>query len=230
VTGAGPGDREPLDAGDFLSWIRDIRPAIADEGGSDVPCAGCTACCRSSQFVPVAPDEHDTIAHIPPGLLFPAPRMPEGHQVLGYDVQGQCPMLVDDRCSIYDHRPRACRAYDCRVFAASGVDPGSEQPAVAERVERWQFSLGSDTAVAEGEACRSAAVFLEDHRWNWPDLATNPIGLATAALVIHDLFLPADGSDHAGPPPPHPQQVRTEVARRLGRAGSSAVEDRAATS
>jgi hypothetical protein len=25
-------------------------------------------------------------------------------------------MLVDDRCSIYEDRPRACRTYDCRIL------------------------------------------------------------------------------------------------------------------
>jgi hypothetical protein len=45
-------------------------------------------------------------------------------------------MFADGRCSIYDERPRACRQYDCRVFAVSGVIP--DQPAVAERVRQWQ--------------------------------------------------------------------------------------------
>ena len=58
-------------AGDFSSWMIAIQAASA-EHGSDVPCGGCTACCTSSQFVHVDPDESDTLAHIPAELLFPA--------------------------------------------------------------------------------------------------------------------------------------------------------------
>ena len=99
----------------------------AGSGGSDVPCGTCTACCTSSQFVHIEPDERDALAHIPAELLFPAPGRPRGHVLLGYDERGHCPMLVDGACSIYAHRPRTCRTYDCRVFAAAGVDPGDGQ-------------------------------------------------------------------------------------------------------
>ena len=36
----------------------------------------------------------------------PAPGMPPGHTVLGYDEAGDCPMLVAGACSISAHRPR----------------------------------------------------------------------------------------------------------------------------
>ena len=113
---------DELDAGDFSSWLAGMRAALRGEAESDVPCDGCTACCRSSQFVHIEPDEADALAHIPAELLFPAPRLPRGHVLLGYDERGHCPMLVDDRCSVYEHRPRACRTYDCRVFAAAEVE------------------------------------------------------------------------------------------------------------
>src|SRR6185295_19764588 len=110
-----------LPAGDFSVWIDEMQGAIRRERSSDVPCNGCTACCTSSQFIHIGPDETDTLSRIPTGLLFPAPRMPQGHVLLGYDEQGHCPMLIDDTCSIYEHRPRTCRTYDCRVLAAAGV-------------------------------------------------------------------------------------------------------------
>src|SRR5262245_45885670 len=113
---------DDLDGGDFSSWLATTQRAIRGDIDADVPCDGCTACCRSSQFVHIAPDETDTLAHIPPALLFPAPQMTRGHVVLGYDERGHCPMLADDGCSIYEHRPRTCRTYDCRVFAAAGVE------------------------------------------------------------------------------------------------------------
>jgi Fe-S-cluster containining protein len=133
-----------LPAGAFVAWLEDTQRALRGESDADVPCAGCTACCRSSQFVHIGPYETDTLAHVPPELLFPAPRMPKGNVVLGYDEHGCCPMLGDDGCSIYEHRPRACRTYDCRVFAAAGIEP-DDKPLVAARVRRWRFEYASDT-------------------------------------------------------------------------------------
>ena len=56
---------------------------------------------------------------------------------MGYDDRGHCPMFADGRCSIYANRPRTCRTYDCRVFAAAGVVP--DDPDIAARVRQWRF-------------------------------------------------------------------------------------------
>ncbi len=130
---------DPLDAGPLAPWALAARRAIRGHGESVVPCGDCTACCRSSQFVHIEPDETETLACIPAALLVPAPGRPPGHRVLGYDERGHCPMLVDGRCSIYDHRPRTCRTYDCRIFAATGIEP--DQPEIGARVRRWRFSV-----------------------------------------------------------------------------------------
>ena len=119
----------------FSEWLDGFNPA----SDADVPCGACTACCTSSQFVHIAPDETETLAHIPGELRFRAPGLPKGHFVLGYDERGHCPMLVDGDCSIYEHRPRTCRTYDCRVFTVTGVVP--DQPAIAERAGDWEFEI-----------------------------------------------------------------------------------------
>ncbi|MGH9005668.1 MAG: YkgJ family cysteine cluster protein, partial [Acidimicrobiia bacterium] len=121
------------------------------------PCNGCTACCTSAQFIPIGPDETDTLAHIPAALLFPAPRLPRGHVVLGYDERGHCPMLIDDRCSIYEHRPRTCRTYDCRIFAATGVAVDDDKPLIARQARRWRFSFPTPHDRERDEAVRAAA-------------------------------------------------------------------------
>jgi uncharacterized protein len=178
-------DAGDLPAGDFAPWVRSMQAAIRDEGASDVPCGGCTACCRSAQFVHVAPDEADARAHIPAELLFPAPGLPHGHHVLGYDERGHCPMLVDDRCSIYEHRPRACRTYDCRVFAAAGV--GLQTGVVAERARRWRFGLATEEDRRRHAAVRAAAASLAA----LPDGERPPgdTALAVRAVERHDDFL-----------------------------------------
>lgn len=150
-----------LDAGAFGVWLDGMGTALAGEAEADVPCGTCTACCASSQFVHVAPDEADALAHIPRELLFPAPGLPRGHVLMGYDDQGRCPMLTDGGCSIYEHRPRTCRTYDCRVFPAAGVTP-DDKPLVAERAARWRFRYESPGDEARHAAVRAAAAAMDD--------------------------------------------------------------------
>jgi uncharacterized protein len=146
--------REALPAGPLSVWVDEMQRALRGEKSSNVPCNGCTACCRSSQFVTIGPDESDTLAAIPPDLLFPAPGLPR-HVLLGYDERGHCPMLTDDGCSVYEHRPRACRTYDCRIFAATGVQP--DQPAVADQARRWVFDDDDPALHAALEAASARA-------------------------------------------------------------------------
>jgi len=153
---------DELDAGDFSPWLTSMREALRGEHESDVPCDGCTACCRSSQFVHIERTETDTLAHIPKQLLFPAPQQPD-EVVMGYDERGHCPMLVDDRCSIYEHRPQACRTYDCRVLSAAGLTLDDEDKrAIAERVARWRFSYPTDADVRAQQEVRARAATLAD--------------------------------------------------------------------
>ena len=151
-----------IDAGPFGAWLDEVRAAVRGERDAVVPCGECTACCTSSQFVHVEADETDTLAHIPAELLFDAPGFPDGHVLMGYDERGHCPMLVDGRCSIYEHRPRTCRSYDCRVFAAAGVLP--DAPAIAARVAEWRFSYPTAQHEAAHAAVKTAAQEAADDR------------------------------------------------------------------
>ena len=174
-----------LPAGDFSSWMIEIQGAIRGEHGSDVPCDGCTACCTSSQFIHVGPDESDTIAHIPAELLFPAPGLPPGHVVLGYDERGHCPMLIDGECSIYEHRPRTCRTYDCRIFPAAGLRiDDADKAEIASRVKRWRFSYPTEADRQQHDAVRAAATLLHEQADRRPDraVAMNTTQLALRAI------------------------------------------------
>src|SRR5437763_9060043 len=191
MEGRESGERSHLPAGDFAAWVTSMQVAIRDRGESRVPCGGCTACCTSSQFIHIAPDETDTLSHIPAELLFPAPRLPAGHAVLGYDERGHCPMLIDNECSIYEHRPRTCRTYDCRVFPAAGLELDDEdQAAVNERARRWRFSHPSPADRTRHDAVEAAARFLDGRRDLLPEGAapTSTTELAVLAVEVHDAF------------------------------------------
>ena len=152
----------PLPAGDFAAWRRRLLAGLEDGSGSDVPCGTCTACCTSAYFVHIEPDETATLERIPKALRFPAPGRPKGHVVLPYDERGHCPMLRDGACSIYEHRPRTCRAFDCRVFAAAGLDPADDgKPKIAERTRRWAFDHPTDDDRRMHDAVRRAVDVLE---------------------------------------------------------------------
>ncbi len=195
-----------------------MQSAIRGENGSDVPCGGCTACCTSSQFVHIGPDETDTIARIPIELRFPAPGLPDGHVVLGYDERGHCPMLVDNQCSIYAHRPRTCRTYDCRVFPAAGLRMSdSDQGLIDRRAQRWKFDFPTRADRTRHEAICAAATFLQEHTDLVPTGAApaNTTQLAVLAIEIHDLFVGHDQeTGQTTLVAPDPLAVQTELTHR----------------
>jgi Fe-S-cluster containining protein len=187
-------DDQDLPAGAFSAWVDRTLDAQGTAGGADVPCGSCTACCRSSYFIHIGPDETETLRRIPRALQFPAPGLPEGNVLLGYDEHGQCPMFVDNRCSIYEHRPRTCRNYDCRVFPAAGFSPDEDDKAlITQQAGRWRFDFRTALDRQKQEAVRAAAVFVREQTKSLPEgKAPNSSSLAMAALKAHRTFLAHD--------------------------------------
>lgn len=200
-------------AGDFHGWVTRLQAVVTQGLTSDVPCGSCTACCRSAQFIHIEPDETDALAAIPRELLFPAPGRPAGHVLLGYDQDGRCPMLVDDACTIYDHRPRTCRMYDCRVFPATGLSPAADgKPDIAATAAEWTFTI-DDAGTRDRAALQSAVRFLTANAEAIGGFAS-ATHLAVAAIRVYDLFEPAAGGRSGeGTEPPDP--AVDEVRQRL---------------
>ena len=208
-----------LRAGEFSTWLVEMDDALRGERDADVSCGTCMACCTASQFIHIGPEETDALAHIPGALLFPAPRMPAGHVVMGYDQRGHCPMLVDNRCSIYGHRPRTCRTYDCRVFPASGVElDEAEKVLIAARAARWRFEETTEASRVQREAVRSAAAFLISHPDAHPaGAARSATELAVRSVEAHRVFLrTTESATHpksVGTGNPTSDEVRVEFTR-----------------
>jgi hypothetical protein len=142
-------------------------------------------------FIHIRPEETQTIRRIPRALLFPAPGLPKGHVLMGYDDQGCCPMLVEGECSIYEDRPQTCRDYDCRVFAATGVSVDRQtQAEIADRVKAWAFTYEKEESREEHRMVKAAAAFLEENRDLFPpgSLPGYPVQLAALAVRICRLF------------------------------------------
>ena len=174
-----------------------IRNALLGEGGIDVACGECIACCSSSYFIHITPDEAATLEHIPKDVVCPAPGMPKGNRLMGYDKEGRCPMLAQGKCTIYAYRPNTCRTYDCRVFAAAGISAGDEDKAmINQRVARWRFSYPTASDRQEHLAVQAAAAFIRDHGACFPGgrVPTNPGQLAILAIKVYDIFIEKDGT------------------------------------
>jgi uncharacterized protein len=128
--------------------------------------------------------------------LFPAPHAPRGHVLMGYDERGHCPMLVAGACSIYEHRPRTCRTYDCRIFAATGVEVDADDPdksGIGMRSRRWVFAPPTADDTMRLDAARRAAASLRAE-----GRAPNATALAVRAIEIHDAFVEPGADTDSG--------------------------------
>jgi Fe-S-cluster containining protein len=184
--------QQDLPAGCFSSWLRRTRLALVKENGADVPCGECNACCKSSYFIHIRPEEIRTLARINRKLLFPAPGLPKGNVLLGYDQNGCCPMLIDGKCSIYEHRPLTCRIYDCRIFTAVGIAAGEDDKTlITQHIRRWKFSYPTERDRDQHSAVQAAAKFLRERAECFPSgqVPGNSSQLAILALKVYGVFL-----------------------------------------
>lgn len=99
-------------------------------------CGGCTACCH--QRVEIFDTESPVnLKHLD---VISDPDGPPGARKLRQNDDSSCVHLGEHGCTVYEHRPKACRAYDCRLYAFYGFridhEHGGPEP-------RWRF--GTDT-------------------------------------------------------------------------------------
>jgi Fe-S-cluster containining protein len=183
-----------VDAGSFGAWLADFRASLQGRGGTTVPCGDCVGCCISSYAILVRPEDAQARAIIPAHLLTNAPALGAGVQAMGYLPDGACPMLQAGRCSIYEHRPQTCRDYDCRVFAAAGIDAGESKIAINKRVREWRFRYEQESDRDAHRALRAAAAFIRDRGADFPEhrLPKSPSGIAVLAAKSYEVFLDAD--------------------------------------
>jgi uncharacterized protein len=193
--------RPDLPAGSFTAWLRRTRSALRKKAGVAVPCGTCTACCTSSQFIHIRPEETRTLAVIPKKYLSAAPGLPRGHWLLGYFENGRCPLLAAGRCSIYAHRPLTCRAFDCRVFTAAGIAAGDpSKTMITRRVRSWKFSYRARRDHDRQAAVKAAARFISGHAgiFSGGVKPSPPGSLAVLALKSYAVFLKRTGRNLKG--------------------------------
>lgn len=198
-----------IDAGDFGAWLIQAREALRGSGGSAVPCGDCTGCCTSSYSIEVRPGDAAALEYIPAASLYRSIGSTPGNWTVRPQPDGHCPMLKCGQCTIYTHRPQTCLDYDCRVFAAAGIEAGGEDKAVINRrVREWRFRFATHEDRETHVAIMAAAAFIRDARAYFPPgtAPLNPLGIAALALRVYPLFMNAD------PGPDGAQLARAVVA------------------
>ena len=101
-------------------------------------------------------------------------------------------MLNAGKCSIYQQRPQTCRDYDCRIFAAAGIDAGGADKAVInKRVHEWRFTYATEADKLAHGAVQTAASFIKNKSASFPGgrAPTAPTGIAVLAIKVYALFL-----------------------------------------
>jgi putative zinc- or iron-chelating protein len=90
---------------------------LASTGQTQVPCNGCTECCRSNQGLVLHPEQGDNVESYRHRVITDAT---SGKRVflLASDGNGKCVYLdssgCNTGCTIYERRPLLCRSFDCR--------------------------------------------------------------------------------------------------------------------
>ena len=110
---------------------------------SDVPCNGCTACCRAFSIW-IEPGEQAAHLKTVPVLG------QQNRRMLARQEDGACYYLRDGACTIYDFRPRGCRKFDCREWVKKFPDRAARKsaersnPAVVPVIARGRELSGTE--------------------------------------------------------------------------------------
>ena len=100
-------------------------------------------------------------------------------------------MLDAGRCTIYEARPQTCLDFDCRIFAAAGIDAGQADKAVINRrVREWRFDYPTAEDEAAHRAVKATASFIRERRASFAvPVPSAPMGIAVLAIKSCEVFM-----------------------------------------
>jgi len=182
-----------IDAGSFSAWLVQAHEALRTNKGMDVPCGDCVGCCTSSYSILLRP--HDAaLDSVPAQYLSTVSGLSYPHAKMDPLPNGHCPMFKEGKCSIYSVRPQTCLDYDCRIFAAAGMDAGAIRPVINQRILQWQFSYESDAELKMHLAVKAASGFISAHTKAFPSHwnITSPSSIAVLSIKVYTLFMSDD--------------------------------------
>lgn len=133
------------------------RSSSGERVDASVPCNGCKSCCHHEDVEVRAEQERaEDLRYL--DLV----QTQEGRTVLRKRDDGACAHLVSSGCAVYDHRPRACRMYDCRIRAIAGLTMRYGE--TEHTAPAWAFRPQSPQDLATMSVLRiSARRYLAEH-------------------------------------------------------------------
>lgn len=108
----------------------------------DVPCNGCTACCRAELIMLHPEDGDDVASYETVAVINPVTGQP-GHAVQRA-ADGTCIYLGPSGCTIHDRAPVICREFDCRRFFLKFPRPHRRQMMKADPSIGEMFAAGRE--------------------------------------------------------------------------------------
>lgn len=188
---------------------------------ADVPCDGCVGCCVSGYPVPLRPQDGAALDRVPVACLS-LPLDGRLARMLPRE-DGTCPMFEGGGCRIYVDRPQTCRDYDCRIYAAAGLEPDGERPVIRQRVREWRFGFEDEADEARAVAVRRAAAFIRGHAASFPPRlrAHSAAAASVLAVKVHGLFMRPDDAT-----PPAQRVAEVLAAAEAFDAGAGATAER----
>jgi uncharacterized protein len=207
-------------AGDFDTWLERFSASLHSGIDNAVPCGDCRGCCTSGHFISVGAEEREALAAIPAKFHVRAPGLPLESRIVGFDADGSCPMLRAGDCSIYQHRPKACRKFDCRVLAAADLlEEGRWSERINSRVRAWKFTYRSAQSEQRHRAIAAAASFITSNASLFPGgrIPRRPLDIAALAVKVHEIFT----ADSARKPPGQFAAEIVDRSRQFDRKSSS---------
>lgn len=92
-----------------------FKPIVSEVITANVPCNGCTLCCRSDAI-----SIHPELGDVPEDYLTEPHMVPQmaadGILMLAHKPDGSCVYLTDAGCGIHGKAPALCREFDCRKW------------------------------------------------------------------------------------------------------------------
>ncbi len=123
----GPTSKRP--SGSLTTFLRNLERTLPKQDRVETPCQGCTACCRDPHMLITVSDEE--------AKRYRTHRTAAGVRELQRKDNGECVYLIDNRCTTYHDRPRACRVYDCR-FHMLGAPISTAELVKREGLANWE--------------------------------------------------------------------------------------------
>jgi Putative zinc- or iron-chelating domain len=174
--------RPAKNGGDLEAYV----DRIASGEPAPVPCNGCRECCWHHS-VDVYPERErpEDFAYLLTEVSA------DGVLQLRHRPDGACIHLGDNGCTIYKHRPHACRHYDCRLWSLFGVSD-TVNLATDHHTPVWIF----ETSTRWGRVLRPAylmarmltAAKLKGTDWSAPQMVLAAKQILPTALQACDIF------------------------------------------